>query len=145
MTESHPAKCFHVKLPGNCQFSWRIERSCHRKNAIVWLTVNIIPLHLFSCLTRQIIHCFMCTEWHRKCVLGSARSLCVFSAVCLSAVASCRVQGTVCSAALLLFVPVDLTHLRKPFLFILQKDAKRHFQFWWEHPKFLVWAFISLF
>lgn len=42
-------KCFHVKLRGDCQFSWGIERVCQWEHVIIWLTVNVIQVLLFSC------------------------------------------------------------------------------------------------
>lgn len=95
MTKSHTAKCFHVKLPGTCQFSWRIEWVCHGENVIIWLTVNVILFHLCSCPSRQITHCFIHTEWHSKSLLCSTSSLCVClqCCVCLNGVTSSRVQG----------------------------------------------------
>lgn len=82
-TESHAAKCFHVKIRANCQCWWRIEWVCHRENAIIWLTVNVILFHLFSCPEKPITHGFIYTV-HQMCLLCS---------VCLNGVTSGRVQG----------------------------------------------------
>lgn len=84
----------HVNLWGNCHFSWGIEEVCQWEHVIVWLAVNVIQLHLFSCPKRQITHCgFFYNERRKKWVLCSTSSSSLSSVLHLFRWEWPRVQG----------------------------------------------------
>lgn len=84
---------------------------CHRENVIILLTVNVILFPLFSCLKRQITHCFINTEWHSKSVLCSTSpsySMCLQCCICLNGVTSSRVQRMRCSISSVCFCIMNI-------------------------------------
>lgn len=144
LTESHAAKCFHVELAGNCQFSWKMERGCHREDVIIWLTVNVIRFYLFSCLKSRLrIVLYTLNDTENQFFVAPTHHMCLQCCVCLNGVASSRAQGMRCSISSLY---VNWPYLRMPFLFFFTKKWEWTLWGWREHPRiFLFWTFISLF